>query len=719
MDNLFHDSPDDSERSEEGRDSSIEALLDAFRDAVGEKRPSSSSLSDEDTGRPSTGPTPPSSPQSPADILNETIAAFRKAERRAEEKGTQFGGPESEPRSQPEPTSRPEPRGRPEPREPDARFSEEERSSEEKRGEAPEGDGDAEDEAEPFEDFGPAFREALSAKGTEESLGFAETLGEANGNGEEEVDGSKEEGSTDHSAKEEQAEPLARRGDGLPASEEVEMSAGPASSEASTSDDSPSFSSRPDPSFLWVTAQPTDHSAAISVDRLGEERAKNANAFLLRGRGEKLYKLLTRIRSHSAMGVYLKPVFWRRIEGVRSPVAPHVDGEWTRDEREVFSALRGQASSINQRVNDLIETGGEQGGGMELRVLRFMSTRNHEFTPQRTVENADGFVYPKLSPLLERDSQSGGGELTQVLGSLEDRRLLSGEFVLSQHACRNCGSAFLNFEEMCPHCGATNIDTDDLVHHFRCAFTGALDEYKEEEGQLVCPKCDRSLKQIGVDYDKPSVVHTCNRCHEQFQDPEVQSTCYRCEHVNPPDRQVERQVKEYEVTALGEETAIYGLSDSLLSILERESRVLDYATFQLIVDSEAARIERYQRSTSSLLLVRVTGLKELRMELGERSQEVIEEIATAFDNTLRSSDYLSSRDESLYMFLLTETDQSGARRAGERLENNIEGVLSQNLQHPPQLDIAVQPVHPDIDLDNLSEQFLTRHAREPAAVNGR
>ncbi|MFB6229618.1 MAG: hypothetical protein ABEL04_00555, partial [Salinibacter sp.] len=589
---------------------------------------------------------------------------------------------------------------------------------------AAEDEESAEDEAteedDSSEDFAHVFQGSLPAEGRTETLDFGTVFGDANGNGGAD-EGTDAPGDTDD---EDQAEPVERRGDSVPPSEKLEMSAGEAPSDASEEaesppDDSPSFASRPDSSFLWVTEQPTDHSAAVSIDRLGESRARDANAFLLRGRGKKPYKLLTRIRSHADMSIYLKPVFWRRTEGIQSPVGDHVDGEWTRDEREVFGALQGQAASINQRVNNLIDTGGEEGGGVELRVLRFMATRNHEFTPRRTVENADGFVYPKLSPLLERESRSGGGELSQVLRSLEDRRLLAGEFVLRQRACRNCSSAFLNFEEMCPHCGSTDIDTDDLVHHFRCAFTGALDEYKEEQGKLVCPKCDRALKQIGVDYDKPSVVHTCNRCSEQFQDPEIQSTCYRCEHTNPPDRQVERQIKEYEVTALGEETAMYGLSDSLLSILERESRVLDYATFQLIVESEAARIERYERSTSSLLLVRVTGLKDLRMELGDRSQEVIEEIATAFDNTLRSSDYLSSRDESLYMFLLTETDQSGARRAGERLENNIEGVLSQNLQRPPQLDIAVQPVYADVDLDDLSEQFLGRHPEEPAVANGR
>jgi len=669
---------------------SVEDLVAAFRKAAGEIGPPSSS--DEGAGWSSIEPTLPA-PRSPVEILEATIGAFRKAERQAAE------GEINAEESDAAPPRLPEPEGQDESSGPESEAAAED---------------DEENEDDSSEDLGSAFQEAFPAEG--EALDFGTVFGDA-GESEETNEASEADAPKD-SDDEESVESVERRGDSVPVTENLKMSAGnvpsDASEETETADPS-SFPSRPDSSFLWVTEQPTDHPAAVSVDQLGESRAKDANAFLLRGRGERPYELLTQIRSRSDMNVYLKPVFWRRTEGVRSPVADHVDGEWTRDEREVFGALQGRAASINQRTNNLVETG----GGVELRVLRFIATRNHEFTPQRTVENADGFVYSKLSPLLEQESRSGGGELSQVLRSLEQRRLLAGEFVLRQHACRNCSSAFLNFEETCPHCGSTNIDTDDLVHHFRCAFTGALDEYKEEEGRLVCPKCDRALKQIGVDYDKPSVVHTCNRCSEQFQNPEVQSTCYRCEHTNPPDRQVERQIKEYEVTALGEETATYGLSDSLLSTLEQESRVLDYATFQLIVESEAARIERYERSTSSLLLVRVTGLKELRMRLGDQSQEVIEEIATAFDNTLRSSDYLSSRDESLYMFLLTETDPEGARRAGERLENNIESVLSQNLQHPPQLDIAVQPVYADIDLDELSEQFLGGHPEEPAVANGR
>ena len=31
-------------------------------------------------------------------------------------------------------------------------------------------------------------------------------------------------------------------------------------------------------------------------------------------------------------------------------------------------------------------------------------------------------------------------------------------------------------------------------------------------GDLVCPKCNRQLRHIGVDYEKPSKLFTCFNC---------------------------------------------------------------------------------------------------------------------------------------------------------------------------------------------------------------
>ncbi|PSQ81350.1 MAG: hypothetical protein BRD41_02760, partial [Bacteroidetes bacterium QS_1_63_11] len=65
----------------------MDDLLSAFRNAVGETSPPSSSPPDEGAEPPSPEPAP-TPLQSSADILEATIWAFRKAERRAERKGT-------------------------------------------------------------------------------------------------------------------------------------------------------------------------------------------------------------------------------------------------------------------------------------------------------------------------------------------------------------------------------------------------------------------------------------------------------------------------------------------------------------------------------------------------------------------------------------------------------------------------------------------------------
>ena len=197
-----------------------------------------------------------------------------------------------------------------------------------------------------------------------------------------------------------------------------------AEARASTEESTPLVSASPFPprpasAFLWVTDASPDASGALSIEELSEPRARAAEAFLLRGDGDRPYRLLQRIRGHSEASVYLKPVFWRRAEGERSPVADHVDGTWTSGaDEETLDALREQAATINKRVSALIEPEGTEAGNPERRVLRFVATRSAEFAPRRGEDQ--GIVYPKLTPLLEQSSQIedlGGHELAEILSA--------------------------------------------------------------------------------------------------------------------------------------------------------------------------------------------------------------------------------------------------------------------------------------------------------------
>jgi len=159
---------------------------------------------------------------------------------------------------------------------------------------------------------------------------------------------------------------------------------------------------RPDASFLWVTNQPRSGTTAVETKDLSDERARRADAFLLRGTGADPCRLLRRIRQHAEPRVYLKPVFWRRDDAQMSMVADHVDGVWTpQSPRETLRALRERAAAINRRVRDVVEGEGRMDAGADRRVAQFVGTRTDEFAPRPSKNGGNRLLYPKLSPLLD------------------------------------------------------------------------------------------------------------------------------------------------------------------------------------------------------------------------------------------------------------------------------------------------------------------------------
>jgi hypothetical protein len=97
----------------------------------------------------------------------------------------------------------------------------------------------------------------------------------------------------------------------------------------------------------------------------------------------------------------------------------HVDGQWGKGDRKAFGALREKAARINDRIEAVMQA--EDEGGPELRVLWFVATRVRDFAPRRAEANESEFVYPKLTPLLERGPQSDEGELAEILSKAARR----------------------------------------------------------------------------------------------------------------------------------------------------------------------------------------------------------------------------------------------------------------------------------------------------------
>ncbi len=95
------------------------------------------------------------------------------------------------------------------------------------------------------------------------------------------------------------------------------------------------------------------------------------------------------------------------------------------------------------------------------------------------------------------------------------------------HLCPDCHSTHLFFIECCPKCKSSDISYESVIHHFRCANVSPESTY-EYDGQLRCPKCKQYIRHIGVDYDRPADIYSCNSCHNTFLNADMKVYCGTC-----------------------------------------------------------------------------------------------------------------------------------------------------------------------------------------------
>ncbi|MEJ2638900.1 MAG: diguanylate cyclase [Desulfosarcinaceae bacterium] len=409
------------------------------------------------------------------------------------------------------------------------------------------------------------------------------------------------------------------------------------------------------------------------------------------------------IRQSSLPGVYLRPV---ALVGDTAHLPAHlvqaVDGRLTMGSAEAYDRQRlyDRIHTIHERIESLPDITLTPDRNIGLKVLRFLYTRQSELTPLSGVHSAQGTSYPAVDPFFAQVDES----LFQVLGFLKSQGLLKGLFASKAYFCGQCQSAFLNFMEICPQCSSPDLHSDDLIHHFECGFVGNEAEFGEGEKRR-CPKCRLGLRQLGVDYDKPSTVSVCNSCGHTSQDPLVTTLCYRCGAKAPPEDLLRRTIWRYDLTALGTNAARFGLDNLFRSILEREVGALPLSTFRQFLAKEIGRIKRYGKSQSSLAMFAIGELEEVYLRLGDRAKEIFEEISTVIRAVLRDSDVIASLTDAIFLILLVETPAAGAQRAMERLETAVTELLEANFQEALTLTTASRLVSGDDTVDGLIEEI--------------
>lgn len=132
----------------------------------------------------------------------------------------------------------------------------------------------------------------------------------------------------------------------------------------------------------------------------------------------------------------------------------------------------------------------------------------------------EGLVYG-----IEKEIGVSCETLHSVLRELRElgimRPLLRGNYI----ACPRCGSHSLMIQLYCPSCGSLRLIRDTAVEHITCGFTDLEERFERSDGRLVCPKCRKELRGIGIDYRKPGIIYRCSDCGDRFAIPRERYTC--------------------------------------------------------------------------------------------------------------------------------------------------------------------------------------------------
>jgi hypothetical protein len=264
----------------------------------------------------------------------------------------------------------------------------------------------------------------------------------------------------------------------------------------------------------------------------------------------------------------------------------------------------------------------------------------------------------------------------------------------------------LNFKETCGQCDSYDIDTLELIHHFKCAHTADITKFQQTDGSLQCPKCDKTLRHIGVDYDKPSTVNKCRVCNHVGQDAHVVAQCYQCGRKTESEYLKVARINQYEITSVGLNAAYFGLDTYFTNILEAELQLLSLREFELFANIESARISRYGKTESSLAIVNFAELDSVYLELGSRAKQVFSELASIFKAVFRESDVITAYNESMFAILMTETSKANADKALERLSASVTELFDQNFKLKQEMSSKAIALTGELNVKKELEHYL-------------
>lgn len=388
---------------------------------------------------------------------------------------------------------------------------------------------------------------------------------------------------------------------------------------------------------------------------------------------------IQKIRKSDNPALYLKPIY---VSSKRAflRLDKNVDGYIGDSELE---GIEEEVSNLLKRIEALKSFTFPQDASFHqrnfIKLSQYLFTRNIKLEASRSRRAHIGYYY-KFIDYLVPDLELH--QFLDELNRMKERGYITTELVENVSLCKSCSSSYLHFIETCHRCKSVDIEAESLIHHFRCAYIGPESDFKQND-DLVCPKCDKMLRHIGVDYDKPSEIVHCNTCNHQSQQSAIIANCVDCGHSNELANLHTKKMYNVQLTEQGQNLAINPKSLFAEIELNKQEKIeleIEPDLFDLFSRQES--LKQYAKKLGSYIIdIEYSRTIIERLTASETSTFKLE-FKKILINYLEEIDLFCSIDATNYRLLLISKKDQYIEDMVKALEYNIDKILNDNFNDP-------------------------------------
>lgn len=156
----------------------------------------------------------------------------------------------------------------------------------------------------------------------------------------------------------------------------------------------------------------------------------------------------------------------------------------------------------------------------------------------------------EIEYLLEQNHRLQIEEVLSALNELVRAGFAENKPLHSAIACPYCGSLKPNLLLQCPQCGSGNLLKGEAIEHMNCGGVDLKFNFNKDGETLICPKCGKKVRQLGVDYRKAGTLFKCSNGH-LFSIPIFNFKCLSCEKNFEIDEASLKTIFQYRLTRRG------------------------------------------------------------------------------------------------------------------------------------------------------------------------